>query len=272
MQTEPISRENLSRYLQLLTNDEIFDMDTGRISCFGVYDEESDAAMGLIAAQILPRHIVIERIYTVPEYRNKGVATALLELITDVPENMRMTFYLFTAEEDADTEFLKNRGFVSANSKYSYVCGNLGDMVDLKVPDSLRKDCEVNTLDLVSDKQIREFVFEGAYDTFLQFPEMELDRNRYSEGSLVCLRDGRVEGLMTLEELDAFIRIGYFNCKDARTAYLLFSEMKDLLLEEYGAQAKVRFLAIEGEENKIGNYFSKSEERPIRVYKKKMRG
>ncbi len=67
MQTERIDRENQSRYLKLLSNDELFANEEGRYSCFGAFDEDSPEALGVLVAQILPAYIRIVKLYTLPK-------------------------------------------------------------------------------------------------------------------------------------------------------------------------------------------------------------
>ena len=93
MVLELIREENISKYLGLIAGEDLFDMRSGSATCFGVYDEEADIAVSTLSASIYPDYIRIRRLYTIPEYRNRGIATELHRLIAcNLRQNHRFAF------------------------------------------------------------------------------------------------------------------------------------------------------------------------------------
>ncbi|MBR3305769.1 MAG: GNAT family N-acetyltransferase [Lachnospiraceae bacterium] len=267
MRTEIITEDLCAKYLKILSNEEIFALGEGRMSVMGAYDEESGEAAAVMAVQILPRHILIERIFTLPEYRKKGAATALLSYLKDLPEDLALPVYLVTHRTDADTEFLLKRGFSESKSRFFFLAGKLGDM---DIPENTG-DLSCDPIEKVPYVRLYEYSFKDNPDTFLQLPELVLDMDRFSDGSICCRRGREVCGMMLMEEPDDGIQISFLRYDDEAAAEALFSEASKLLKEEYGPEADLRFLLCGDEEkDTIGKFFRYSEEQPIRIFRLKM--
>ncbi|MCR5249685.1 MAG: GNAT family N-acetyltransferase [Lachnospiraceae bacterium] len=268
MQTERIVRENQSRYLKLLSNDELFANEEGRYSCFGAFDEDSREALGVLVAQILPAYIRIVKLYTLPKHRNRGVASTLLKLATDLPEELSLPFYAVVSGEEADPEFLTKRGFVKTDDRYSYLSGWLEDLEDLPRPQNLPSSARVLPADRVPYESLSDYVLSFGHDELLQFPEMKLDMNRFSDGSLVCTRDKEINAVLLMEELDEYIQISWIHCRDSRSLYQIFSVMKKALKSEYDPEAELRFLLCDNKgEEAIEKVFRYRERIPVHIYR-----
>ncbi len=267
MLIEWITRENLPAYVHLLTGDELIGMENGRISCFGAIDERTWQAMGMISLQILPRHIEIKRLFTIPLYRRRGVATALLEQATDLPENEKRPFYVITEADGADTGFLISRGFTQARSKYAFLTGSLKNLQGEEGFDG-----KVLPIGKTSYRSLTDYVTENKPDTFLQLPEIIPDMNRFSEDSLCCVQDGRLCGTLLLEELSAGLQIALLRAEECCTG-ALFAELKRQMEPECGSDAVLRFLICgEGDRMLAQKSLSDSREQPIHIFKFKRRG
>ncbi len=268
MRIELITEENERKYLQLLTGDEIMGMQTGRISCIGAFDEEQYQAMGLIALQILPRHITIHRMLTLPDYRKQGVAMALLERATALPPEEKMTFYVITEDAASDVGFLENRGFTKARSKYYYRTGKLSDLRG--TPEA---GVKVVTAGKVSFPSLADYIAGGKPDSFVQMPEVFPDMQRFSELSLCCLKDTSLCGTVMLEELSGGLQISFFHAENEKILNTMFYATKRFLEAEYGPDTALRFLICnETERAAAEKYLPGGTEQPVMIYKRKTTG
>ncbi len=269
MKTEVITRENLSRYISMLSNDEIFDNESERLSCFGGYDEKSGEGMGVIAVKILPDYIRIEKVFTVEKFRKTGVATELLSIVSDLPEEVKMPFFIITDQTDIDFAFLKGRGFSETESAYKFIYAKLSDMREITVPDSIKDGLRIVTLSHVPENELLNYVSHAEADNFLQFPEIPIDLSRFSEGSLICLKDNSICAMMLIEESDEAIQITFMHCLDPKALYGIFALIKPALLLEYSGESTVRFLVCNKNSEDVGKgLFDSYTEKGIKLLKK----
>lgn len=269
MKTELITRENLSRYMSMLTNEEIFANDQQRYSCFGAFDEESEEGLGVIVAGILPDYILIEKLFTAEPHRKKGVASALLDIVTTLPDGVTTPFYIATERPGIDDGFLKKKGFTEEESRYKYLVGRLEDMRDITVSESMKAGLRILPAYNVPEKQLSNFVFRSEFDRFLQFPETVLDMDRFSEGSLVCLQNDKICAVMLIEELQDAVQFTFIHCLDTRSLFGLFSIVKPALRLDYGKDSIIRFLICDGKgEEGVRRAFGRCHEQPVRVFRK----
>ena len=246
MLTEIISIANLHRYMNILNPDETIGMNADRFICFGAYDEENGNGMGIACVQILPEQIRIERIYTLPEYRNRGVATALFGMMTDLPKDVDLPFTVVIYEDDPDTAFLTKHGFTELESNFSYIDGTLDQLKDLDVPAKMRKGITLFPADHVDIADLERFISTSPCDNFLQFPEYEVDMDRFSEGSIVCMQDGNIAASIMIEELNDCIQLTWFFGTDAKPIFCAFYMLKQELTLEYEPSTKIRSLIHKG--------------------------
>ncbi|MBR4514258.1 MAG: GNAT family N-acetyltransferase [Lachnospiraceae bacterium] len=269
MNIEVIHEESVKKYMGLLTADEILGLEEDRFSCIGAYDEESGEALGIVTAQIQPRHITITRLFTAPEKRRMGVATALLDFITKLPEGVRMTFYVIATEAEADTDFLLKRGFTEARSKYSYLSCKLENFAG-NAEVNKKDGVDIVTIDRVDPKFLSEYIYEHKPDTFFQLPEPELDMERFSDGSLCFVKDKKICGVMLLEEAENYNLISMVRYEDEESYDQLFAVMRMVLDSEYAPSSEIRLLICDEKEREaFGGFFEQSSELPVKIFKKR---
>ena len=267
MQTEIITPDTVSKYLGVLTGDEIYAISDDRYTCFGAFDNKSGHGLGILAAQVLPEYIKIERIFTLPEYRNQGIASALLDLATGIPNPP--TFRIFIDSPVSDTVFLVNRGFAEEDSSYSFITGRLGDVVSVSRTGKLAGGLEVLPADKTDQRHLAQFVFSSGFDDFVQIPEGFLDMDRFSDGSTVCSHYGKVLSAVLLEELDDWLQITWMKGSDNRSMLSAFSALKRELDQEYVPGAAIRFLICDDKDRAlISNLIRNSREEKIRIFKR----
>ena len=227
--TESINSENITRYMELLSNAEIFGISEGRLCAFGAFDEKTDNILGVLVTEIFPEYIRIEKLYTVPEYRNKGVAKKLLCIIIEPIVTKKIPIFIYTTDS-IDVSYIQSKGFKKTDDDYCYIEGRLGDLKDFSLPSK--------------------------------------DSNRFSDGSLVCIKDGKIEAVMLTEEQDERIDVTYIHSTDGRYILDLFSVLKRMYMEEYTPQTTIRFLICnnKGREG-IEKILAGSKMRPLSVYR-----
>ena len=99
---------------------------------------------------------------------------------------------------------------------------------------------------------------------------MIYDPNRFSDGSIVCVKNKRVVALILMEEKDDSITIPYMDGDDLTYVYYGFSVLRKRLLEEYTPSEEIRFLICkENEKEVVEELMSHSKEKRIKIYEKK---
>ena len=266
-----ISRGNLSEYMHLLSSDEYFGIDEDRLTCFAAVDDSSDVA-GLLIVQIFPEYIRLERLTVFPEYREKNVAAQLLEIIKERPEDARLPIYAFLEDEKELESVLEDSGFEKEDSDYCFVTGNLKDIVETNVRKVLNepgaKDIKAFCLDKIPEYLVRKFVLKSAHDELLQFPDKTIDFERFSDGSIVCLKNKEIKAALLMEENEDFTQFTWMHGDDNIAVYICVALAKSELESEYGPEYKIRCLCRkEAEEQAYKGIFTKCEKTNIDVYK-----
>ena len=264
--TESINFENIVRYMHILSNVEIFGISDERFSAFGAFDERTDSTIGVLVTEIFPEYIRIEKLYTVPDYRNNGVAEKLLNIIRTPLETKKIPIYIYTTDS-IDVSYIQSKGFERTDDNYCYIEGRLGDLKDIKLP-SKNNAIVFDTIETIPVKDLDRFIFRNPHDDLIQFPEGLVDTNRFSDGSLVCKVDGKIKAVMLIEEQDDRIDVTYIYGTDSRYVLNLFSLLKRLYMEEYTPQTRVRFLICNnmGREG-IEKILVENQEKPLSVYR-----
>lgn len=283
MQTRILTRSDLSNFMPLMTNEEIFGLDLGRHTCFGAYDEENDIAAGILTADVYPEFIRIRRLYVRGDYRRQGIATDLLSLVCDLPSELKLPVRFYTVETEVnqknETEddreerltrekFLSDSHFEKEEIALSCVSSTLNEMTTISAN-------KLPHLQLCVGAQIPEgllsqYVLNLPHDTIVQFPEEFVDMERFSEGSIVCLKNGKICGAVLLEELEHTLQIPWFYADDPATASFLFIKMRGFLLSEYGKGTKIRFVfGREMDESVPRNMFRKCDTQAVELYQLK---
>ena len=269
MQTTMLTQENLKDFLPLLTEEEIFGLDTERFTIIGAFDEEKNRAMGVISAEILPGYIRINRLSTASGADDEKVMEALLSIITQTPEDIRLPICFMSSGQDEDAGFFLSRGFTEKKSKYYYIESRLKDMADF--PGAGGEDAdEIRILENVSQKELDELVLRAPHDEILQFPELpvlSVERDRFSDGSMVCFENGKPDAAVLFQDYDGLITIVWMYGEKPRDIYYLFYVLKKMLSQEFESGLRIRFLLYENGPGAgaVEKIFSDSKRIPIRI-------
>ena len=245
IQTEIVSREELKRYLGLLDNMEILGMENGKYTCMGAFDDETQTGMGVLVAEVLTECIHIKRIYVMPEYRRMGVAKKLFQIITDLPEELKQPVVAYGVKEELDQGFLDAMGFHESKSEYTYLEGRLGDYQKLPSP---AKESEYSLLPVerVSANALKNYMLEIQKENRIQIPELFAGDEQFSDGSIVCLNGHQIAAVILLEEFPQHILVPFIFGRDKKAILYCFSALREELSEEYGPDARIRFLLNKG--------------------------
>ena len=269
MKTEIITEGTLPKYMGLLTNEDFFGIIGGRYTGFGVTDEATDEVLGILSAQVLPKYIHIKNCFVSPDHRGKGVGKSLIKAVTDVPKDIDLPFIFYGTDEEINREFLEAEGFKKTPDTYSYIESKLVNMKALTLP-HIASDISVFPAEQVSGRLIGDFVFSSKKDTFLQFPEGVYDANRFSDGSIVCMKNKQIVALILIEEKDDHILIPYMYGDDLEAVFLGLSVFKKKFLEDYANGEKIRFLICRDNEKEVAaEILSNYSEKKIYIYEKK---
>jgi GNAT superfamily N-acetyltransferase len=270
MFVEQLSRDNIDEYIQLLSPDEIFGTELERYTSFGAYDEESGEVLGTISLEVLADYISIKSIYTAPEHRNKGVGTALIDFVKNAPGVDKFPLCMIT---DDECSFLQNRGFTKEESRYTIADGKLGNLERPRLEGTVRKGNIIRYLDEVERDVIEDFVETSPHDDFIQFPDMAVDPRRFSEGSLVCFKNGEVTGALLMEEPEDYIQITWAYAASQEVMMLMLSVIKTELDMEYETRKHIRFLQCDkSTSDVVEKVFHESEIRPINIFRSHVGG
>ncbi len=270
MRIEIVEGERTAEYLKLLSNDELFGIQSGRYTCFGAFDEQTMEPMAVLIARILPAFIQLKKLFTLPAYRKKGAASELLKTAADLPARDILPFTVFVNDNKADTLFLKNRGFEEAKLSYHSVICRFRDFHDIRLPEKITPGIRVVPADSVPLSELWDFILSSSPDRLLRFPEPAPDFERFSEASLVCLKNDRIKAAILIEEPDDYIQVTWVYGKDPRSLYFLLAAVKKLADHEFEPDEAIRFLICsETEKALIRRLFRHFEEQPIPVFVKK---
>lgn len=265
MVTEIITEETIGKYLKVLKNEEIFGILDGRISAIAVWDEEKEQPQGVLTAEIHTELILIRRIYVLPEYRDGETGNVLMHIATDIPEEQRVPYVIYGTDDEIDETLLAEYGFSEVPSKYSWIEGVLENYKEIKVPP---KAFDMGTLDKAPMDKVQDFVLKSDPDRFMQMPDGYLESGRFSDASLICMKNDAIVGVILLEELDDSIQIPYIHTKDNLALLYSLYVLRKVLWTEYEPTARLQFLMNDG----IGRealtvLIHPSEEKKIRIFR-----
>lgn len=247
MKVEIITDEIMTRYMDFLTNSEIFGIESGRYTCFGAYEETETGkeCTGILSAEILPSYIHIERICVHPNYKWEDAVSTLMSVVSDLPDELKLPIITYGTAEELDADLLHAVGFRENQSVYSYLEGTLNDYQELPSPPK-KGEYQVYPMDQISINRLSNIALQMRKDDYLQMPESNIDTNRFSAGSPVCMRDDVIEAAVLYEEKDQIITVPFIFGKNPKATLYCFSVFRNILMEEYAPGARIRFLIIEG--------------------------
>ena len=267
MQTEMISSDEVTRYLGLISNAEILGMESGRYTCFGAFDDEKNKGAGVLVAEVLMDSIRIERIYVSPEYRRKGIAKELFHIVTDLPENMKQPIIAYGVENEINREFLEAMGFHEIENGYSCLEGKLGDYQKLPLPLE-GSEYSLVPAEGIAANALNNFVAEMQKEKHMQMPALFMEYDTFPDGSVVCIKNKEIAAVLLLEEADSNVIIPFVFGKDNKAILFCFSALREELIEEYGSDARLRFLLNKGKGREaIEKIVKDMEEKKILIYR-----
>ena len=266
MITEVITEESIGKYIKLLKNEEIFGILDGRVSAVAAWDDEKEQPQGVLTAEIHMNYIQIRRLYVLPEYQEEDTRHILMNIATDLPEDMKTPIVFCGTDDEIDETLVAEFGFKEISSKYSWIEGDLENYKEIKAP---MKVFDIVTLDKAPMNRVQDFVLKSEYDRFIQVPDGYLEEGRFSDASLVCLNRDVIVGVILLEEMDQFIRIPYIHTKDNIALLYALYVLRKVLWMEYAPKAKLRFLMHDGIGRDALNLLMRpGEEKKIRIFRK----
>ncbi len=261
--------------MSIITADEIFGISEGRVTSFAVTDDESRAPAGIMSVRILPEYIRLERIYILPEFRRRGYASGLLEIIKDRPEAawLPINAFLEDGENEDVRELLEASGFTGRESGFSVITGHLKDLIDTDsrlenaVPEAVRRKVKLYRLNMVPKHMIRNFINASPHDELLQFPDKASDLERFSDISMICLMGNTVRAASMIEEAEEHTQFTWCYGDEPIAVLACINAAKKELGEEYGPDHRIRCLCREESmEQRYKNLFTEYERKTINMF------
>lgn len=247
MRTTNIVDSNVERFASILSMDEIIGIEEGRLSALGAYNEETGEAQGVLVGEIDEDLFEIRSIRVEESSRNQGIAKALLDIAVDIPEEFDLQIYTTNSE---NVEFLKKNGFEELESDYYYICGTIGDLIDISKPKSIRNGTQLTTLEAITNSELRAFAIEEHPDEFSHHPEKVPHIASFSTGSIACKVNGILEAVILIEEFSDYLRIIYLQGKKPESLYLCLAVLKDELRNDYEDDTRLKIVAYSADEEK----------------------
>ena len=243
-----ISEDNLHEYMQILTSDEIFGINEDTLTSFVISDDEKNEPAGVLTVQIFPEFIRLERIFILPEFRHRGYAARLLDIIKDRPGDARLPIRAFPEEKGELSGLLEASGFTERDSSYCVLSAYIKDWIDIgqkilkKIPDDIKNQIMICHLDQVPEQMVREFVLRSPHDELMQFPDKTINMGRFSDLSTFSIVNDSIKAAALIEENEDYTQFTW--CYgDGRYAMLanMFMVRKELE-KEYGSGYRIRCL------------------------------
>ncbi len=217
----------------------------GTYISFGAFSDGKPAA--LITLEVQDGEMVIDWIYTAPDFRRKGVMTELLEFaIKCMEDGIGPTVVrVFCCDSDIRA-FLEKREFYFDAGKAGVTCvsefGNRKSIKRSKAAVPSRRLAEL------SNKEIRvlnnKLISAGEVADCVKLP---IDASDYWEYSRVCMEDDAVKALILLvRNSDNYVDIAYaFKETGAEMALLnMFCDVWDELGEVLSPDIRIRTVAL----------------------------
>lgn len=241
-----ISEENISEYMQILTSDEIFGINEDRLTSFVISDDEKDEIAGVMTVQIFPEYIRLERIFILPEFRHRGYASRLLEIIKDRPGDARLPIRAFPEDKGDVSGLLESSGFTEKENRYCVLSAYLKDWIDIgqkilrKMPEDIKKKIMIYNLDQVPEQLIREFVLRSPHDEILQFPDRMTDVERFSDVSMISMMDNTIKAASLVEETEDYTQFTWCYGEDRYAMLANMFMVRKEMGSEYSPDYRIR--------------------------------
>ena len=265
MAIELLDRSNLSDYISLMSNYEIFGISEGFLTGIGEYDEKKNMPKGLCILEIRPTYILMRRMFSDGDVET---AADIAEFIMQLPKEDQLPIYYISAGKYSSEEkkILSGLRFNRINSDYLYLSASLSAMRKLPKPDP-SKGLKPVLLEKVSEGEMWDFIEKSPHDTFLQMPWAELNPDRFGE-SIIIKRNGKITAVLLSETYDDYVEIPWLYSVDAESLAACFFMLHGMYSEdEDEANTVFRFLmpmkSIAPDLTKI---FDEMKDVPLRTY------
>ncbi len=213
---------------------------------FGTF--EDDKAVALLVTHVEDSDFFIDWIYTLPEYRNRGIASRLIDQMIESLSS------IVTSEElrvlcpgKKMKNYFEGMKFVFDESPAGTLYkAPLKDMAELPVRDN--PNCirlvDVNDKDLRMINNSLDDMGEQAYGI-----KLPIRRAQYSDISRTCLKDNRLLGLLLLKnDLGNFVDIAYaLKTEGSEVPFLcMICEAKKDICQKFPPDSLIRTATLNG--------------------------
>ena len=227
---------------------------------FGAFYEGNPAA--LVTLGMEDGEIVIDWMYTAPDFRKKGVMTELLEFVVRYVEDVigPTTIRVFCCESDLRS-FLEKREFYFDAGKVGVTC--ISDFGNRKPLKRSKTSVPSRRLAELSEKEIRvlnnKLIEAGEIADCVKLP---IDPSNYWEYSRVSMENDSVKALILLvKNSENYIDIAYaYKETGAEMALLnMFCDVWDELGEVLSPDIRIRTVALnDASENLFDGLFTET--------------
>ncbi|MCR4642444.1 MAG: hypothetical protein K5697_10505 [Lachnospiraceae bacterium] len=268
MTVEMIEGGNLRDYMHLLTNEEIYGIDSGRYTAIGVFDEDGRRPMGFALLEVLPAYVSLRRLFVAGRCDKRRISEELLDVVRHMPKEDKLPVLFFVSGNGGEElRLVQKNGFARDESDYSCKEAYLSGLKDIFLTKEEEDSILVDSVSDVPDEELYPFVFNSPHDPILQIPWYDIDRDRFADG-IVCKKNGRVTAVLLLEENDDYVEIPWFYGTDMLSLNVCISRLKDIFMHEAEGDVKFRFLSVAGIKSSAPDgYFEEITEQPVQIYK-----
>lgn len=263
MKTEYVEGDRLFFYMPFLDEDEVTGILDGRFAAIGALDDPEEVPLGILVAQILPDYIRIRRV----QVETPEVASALLSVVFRLPNELKLPFMAFDPSED-ELAYLMEAGFEETESRYVYLEGWTEELAEGPDPAAMQGK-RVVCVDRVPGNELVDYLLRAEKDRCFIFPEPVPDPRRFSAGSLVCLKGGKIAGVLLMEEPEDIIQVSFLCAAGPEERDTLFIGMRELLFQEFGPGKRLRFLLDGGlQDRAFCERLPEGKKRAVRILKR----
>ena len=117
-------------------------------------------------------------------------------------------------------------------------------------------------------QKLRQFILNSPHDELYLFPDKTLDLDRFSDGSIICEKDGQIEAVSLIEETDDYTQFTWTYGKDSLAILICMAAAREDLQAEYGPDYQIRCVCWDETTLKIyQKSFANYELKQIKMYK-----
>ena len=218
---------------------------------YGLYDEEERIAQGALVVQTAGYSVMIRSLFVVPEYRNLGGATMLMDtLVSDVFETDDIAEIELLAGYTSEGEmmvvdFLRNRGFETEEAEERYYSTTVAQIVESGVLPKFAGRGGAQSLFFTTDAALKGLGTEMAKMSSVFVP-LPIDRTNYEQDvSMVIEKDGRITDIVLIEKDDDDLILSYALATGTGTGIMsAFAAAMKVAGEKYGEDVVIRIPTV----------------------------